>query len=151
MLRLWFQLSCRMLILALVATTIVGCNGPIVVIPGGALGGNVQPAPSLWTQVPETIQLETRPSDPYSINIWAVGIDSVLYVATGADGTRWSEHMTHEANVRVRFGETIFELTAAAVNTPEEQKRVADAYITKYDLDADDWVVDGLIYRLDRR
>ncbi len=145
------QLSSRILILALVTAVTIGCNGPIVVIPGGALDGNVEAAPSLWTEVPDTIQLETRPSDPYSINIWAAGVNSDLYVATGVDGTRWSEYLSREADVRIRFGETIYELIASAVDTPAEHKRVADAYIAKYDLDADDWVVDGLIFRLDRR
>ena len=38
--------------------------------------------PDGWTFTNEvdTVQLETRPGDPYSVNIWCVAIEGALYV-----------------------------------------------------------------------
>ena len=49
----------------------VGC-GPFVLLPGGRLDGSPAPTPSNWSSTSEvdTVQLETRPEDPYSVNIW---------------------------------------------------------------------------------
>ncbi len=50
---------------------VAGC-GPFLLLPGGKLGGATAPAPSDWAFADEvnTAQLETRPEDPYSVNIW---------------------------------------------------------------------------------
>jgi len=69
--------------------------GPIVMIPGGALDGEVEPAPSDWTFSDEikTVQLETSPDDPYSVNIWGVGVGQDFYVASGSSSNAWAEHL----------------------------------------------------------
>ena len=53
----------------LVGAVVVAC-GPIVMIPGGELSGTPAPVPESWdfTNEVDTIQLETRPEDPYSVN-----------------------------------------------------------------------------------
>ena len=52
---------------------LVGC-GPIVMVPGGELSGTTTPVPADWafSDAVETVQLETRPDDPYSVNVWGV-------------------------------------------------------------------------------
>ena len=140
------------LITVLCAGLVVSCNDPLVVIPGRALSGEVKSAPVLWNDVPDTIQVETRPSDPYSVNIWGVGVDDNLYVSTGEDGTRWTPFIEADPNVRVRINTFIYELTASVVTDSGERDRVTEAYIEKYDMDADDnWMTTGIIFRLDRR
>lgn len=141
----------RLAIVLALALLLVSCGGePIVMLPGGKLGGEVSEPPETWN-VPEVIQVETRPSDPYSINIWGVGIGSDLYIATSGDGTNWSGHLKEDPNVRVRVGETLHALTAVTVTEPEERARVSAAYVTKYDVDVEDnWVEKGLILRFDR-
>ena len=130
---------------------LTSCSDPFIVIPGGQLAGQVSPAPDLWRNVPDTIQVESNPPDPYSINIWGVGIGSDLYIATSADGTTWSRYLENDPAVRVRIDNAIFELSAVLVTEPIERKRVLDAYVEKYDEDAgDSFVTDGLILRLDR-
>jgi len=121
-------------------------------IPGGELSGAIKPAPDVWDSVPDTIQVEFRPSDPYSINIWGVGIDQDLFIATGSDGTTWSEFLDVDANVRVRTQGDLYLLTAVEVFDEPERSNVVTAYLKKYDVDREEgWVKTGMIFRLDRR
>jgi hypothetical protein len=136
------------------ALLISACGDPFIVIPGGKLSGAVTPAPADWSMVHgvETIQVETRPGKPYSINIWGAGIGGDLYIATSPDGTTWTEFIAGNPQVRVRIDEQLFELTAVKVTDTDEQRRVSERYAEKYELEGDDnWVADGMIFRLDRR
>jgi hypothetical protein len=131
----------------------VACE-PISMLPGGTLSGEVQPPPDEWSVAvdAEVIQLETRLADPYSINIWGTGLGPDLYVATGGDGTTWTEFIAQDPRVRVRIGAVIYELTAVRVDDAREQSQVAAAYVAKYALDPEDnWVSQGMVIRLDRR
>ena len=128
-----------------------GCSEPFVTIPGGKLHGEMLEPPDAWAEVPETIQLETRPTDPYSINIWSVGIGPDLYVATGSEGTAWTEFIARDPNVRVRLGGGLYQLQAAEVDEADARTQVVRAYADKYDVDPQDgWVAEGRIIRLDR-
>lgn len=136
------------------ALLLAGCEEPVVVFAGGELSGTVVPAPDDWSAVDaiDTVQLETQPHDPYSINIWAAAVDRDLYVATGPDGTNWTQHIAADARVRLRAEGNIYELDAFLVRDEAERARVAQAYVRKYDVDEDDsFVTRGMIYRLDRR
>ena len=142
----------RSLIYVTFIISLIGCSDPLSMIPGGGLSGQVQAAPGNWVNVPETIQVEWRSSDPYSINIWGVGIEKDLYIATGEDGTRWSEFVSSDPNTRVRLATSLYELKAITVTDSAERDRVEAAYVAKYDLDMEDnWVHAGLIFRMDRR
>lgn len=112
---------------------VVGC-GPFLLLPGGQLDGVATPAPSDWgfTDEVDTVQLETRPEDPYSVNIWAVGTGPLLYVHAGANRSRWVENMEADPDVRVRVDEALYELRASRVEGADEFARFADAYETKY-------------------
>lgn len=127
---------------------------PFIGFPGGALSGTEQQKPQDWSAADGlvTIQLETRPDDPYSVNLWGVGIGPDFYVATRPDGTTWSENIDANDNVRLRVADNVFSLKAISVSDPEERKRVSEAYIAKYDADLEENIgADGLIYRLDAR
>lgn len=114
--------------------SLTGCGGPFVLLPGGALEGETRPAPRDWafSDGISTIQLETRPADPYSVNIWAVGLDSALYVHAGANRASWIEHMESDPRVRVQLGDQIYSLRAARVTEASEFARFANAYEIKY-------------------
>jgi hypothetical protein len=60
---------------ALTLSMILGC-GPFLLLPGGKLDGVAQSAPADWSIADEvdTVQLETNPHDPYSVNIWAAAM-----------------------------------------------------------------------------
>ena len=142
----------RLFVGLFLAFALPGCGEPFVTIPGGELSGRVAEPPAEWSEVPYTIQLETRPSQPYSINIWSVGIGPDLYVATGADGTTWSGFIAQDDAVRARFEEHLYPLRAVLVTDAAERLRVAEAYAAKYQVDAEQgWVAGGAIFRLDRR
>jgi len=137
-----------------VSVLLTGCDEPFIVLPGGALSGDVVQAPEQWGNVGDTdvVQLETRPSDPYSVNIWTVAIGHDLYVATGEDGTRWTANLEQDRNVRLRIDGNVYALRAMPVVEPAERAAVAAAYVSKYGVDSDDnWVAAGQIFRLDRR
>ena len=141
----------RTLILLACALVTAGCSEPFVTIPGGELSGQVLDPPEDWGNVPETVQLETRPGDPYSINIWSVGVGSKLYIATGAEGTSWTEFIAQDPNVRVRMGTGLYRLQASLEDDPAARRQVALAYSVKYEVDPQDgWVNQGMIIRLDR-
>lgn len=133
-------------------SVLAGCSEPVMVIPGGALDGEVEVPPAMWIDVPETVQLETRPAKPYSVNVWALGIGENLYVATSADGTTWSAFIEADPSVRVRMHEKIFALSATEVFDLSERQAVSSGYVSKYKVDPEDnWVAEGMILRLDRR
>jgi hypothetical protein len=141
-------------VFVLLLTMLVSCGDPVMILPGGALKGTPTPAPADWSSVADvkTIQVEFRPSDPYSHNIWGVGLGHDLYIATSAKGTRWTPFLAEDPKVRVRIGDALYDLTATPVTDAAERTRVADAYSLKYDIKADDnWVTGALIFRLDRR
>ena len=110
--------------------------GPTLLLPGGALGGQTSTPPSdwAWTDEISTIQLETRPEDPYSVNLWAVGIDQKLYVHAGVNYSAWVENIEGNSAVRVRIDEKIYELAASRVEDQTEFDVFSDAYENKYGL-----------------
>jgi hypothetical protein len=130
------------------------CSEPFIVFAGGSLDGDVADPPSEWSILAEieTVQLETQPDDPYSVNVWAAAVASDVYIATGENGTTWSEHFDVNRDVRLRIDGQIFDLEAVRVDDPAELQRVSAAYVGKYGLERDDnWVTTGQVFRLDRR
>jgi len=135
--------------LALVA----GC-GPFLVIPGGKLDGAAAPTPDDWSFTNEvsTVQLETRPQDPYSVNIWAVGIGPGLYVHAGANRSNWVLHIEADPRVRVRVEGKLYEATASRVTDQDEFDRFSDAYHEKYGVrPRNENVAEVYLFRLESR
>jgi hypothetical protein len=110
--------------LALVLVAALAACGPILLLPGGELEGKMVPAPSDWafTDDVSTVQLETRPDDPYSVNIWAVGLGPGL----------WVENMEADPHVRLQVEDAIYELRSSRVERQDEFDRFSDAYEKKY-------------------
>jgi hypothetical protein len=132
---------------------VAGC-GPFLILPGGELDGSTAPAPNDWSFSAEasTVQLETRPEDPYSVNIWAVGMGPVLYVHAGANRTSWVEHMEANSDVRVRIEDKLYELRASRVENQDEFTRFSDAYEEKYgSRPRNENVAEAYLFRLDAR
>ena len=137
-----------------VLVLVAGCGDPLMTLPGGALSGVATAVPPDWSSVTDvkTIQVEFRPQNPYSHNIWCVGLGRDLYIATSGKGTRWTPFVATDPRVRARVGTALYDLLAVNVSDATERTRVADAYGAKYDLVGDDnWVNGALIFRLDRR
>jgi hypothetical protein len=133
---------------------LVGCD-PIVMIPGGQLSGELTPTPDNWrfTDATDTFQLETRPSDPYSVNVWAIAIDDSIFVVAGSGmETTWAQHIANDDRVRLRVGEAIYELRASEDEAQETREAFLVAAKRKYDFDSEGEDVDeAMLFRLDPR
>jgi len=114
--------------------------GPLGPIAGGELSGTATSPPPDWhfTDAVETVQLETRPEDPYSVNIWGVAYEDAFYVAAGGgDESAWVMHVAEDPRVRLRIGDRLFELQAQRVDDPAVRDAVMQALIRKYDFQPD--------------
>ncbi|MEM9175748.1 MAG: hypothetical protein AAGC67_10975 [Myxococcota bacterium] len=111
-----------------------GCSGPFFLFPGGALEGDVAPVPADWSFTDEisTIQIETNPADPYSVNIWVLELDGALYLHAGANRAAWVEHLEADPRLRIKIEEKIYELQSSRVTDADEFARFADKYEGKY-------------------
>jgi hypothetical protein len=128
--------------------------GPVLVLPGGELEGELVSPPADWSFGDETstIQLETRREDPYSVNVWAVGLGPALYVHAGANRSTWVELLEAHPNVRVRVEEKLYELRGTRVEDQAEFTRVADAWERKYDIRfRNEIVAEAYVFRLEMR
>ena len=120
--------------LLLTLLLIVGC-GPFLVFPGGKLDGIAKPTPSDWsiTNDVDTVQLESDPEAPYSVNIWVVAMDGGLYVHAGANHNTWVAAMEEDPAVRLRVNDAVYPLSASRVIEQAEFDRFSDAWENKYD------------------
>jgi hypothetical protein len=128
--------------------------GPTLLFPGGPLDGDTAAAPRDWafTKDVSTIQLETSPADPYSVNLWAIGLGDALYVHAGANRSTWVENLEADPSVRVRIDGTIYLLSAARVESQAEFDAFANAYEAKYGTrPRNESVTEVYLYRLTSR
>ncbi len=115
----------------------LGCD-PISMLPGGALPGTVKPTPVDWsfTDSVEIVQLETRPEDPYSVNVWGVAAEGAFYVASGrGESNAWAKHLSEDSRVRLRVNEDLYELRAVRTDDPSEREAFLEAAHQKYDFE----------------
>ena len=143
----------RVFLLGVMALALIACD-PIGPIPGGALSGEPAAAPEDWTNVAreKTVQVQTRPANPYSINIWGVAVGHDFYIAAARETNRWAKYIETDPDVRLRIGTTLYDLRAVRVTDTAELARVQSAYETKYDVgDKDNRPQERFVFRLDRR
>ncbi len=114
----------------------LGC-GPTGPLPGGKLRGEAAsevPADWAFADAVKNVQLETRPSAPYSVNVWGAGIGKFFHLASGEGGeSAWAQHILADPEVRLRVGDTIYELRAVRVEDDAERERFLAALKRKYD------------------
>jgi hypothetical protein len=127
-------MNVRAFVPALLCGLLAACNGPFVLLPGGPLQGETAAVPGDWTFTEEvdTVQLETLPSDPYSVNIWVIALDEHLYVHAGTNRSNWVENIETDPNVRMQIEGSIYELAASRVESQDLFDRFSDAYEEKY-------------------
>ncbi|MFT6015372.1 MAG: hypothetical protein ACI809_001129 [Candidatus Azotimanducaceae bacterium] len=92
----------KLLILS-VCCLLAACDGPLSIIPGGALRG--EEIPLILSSVPVdggVIVLETKPDNPYSVHVGFVVIDKNMYIDPAEERT-WYEYILADPRVRVRF------------------------------------------------
>ena len=121
----------------LVVSLALGCASPFLGLPGGALTGELVTEPvDDWSFADDLfVHLETRPSDPYSVELNYIVLDGQLYIDP-AEGKAWLDHIRADPRVRVRFDGKVYPATAVLVGQPGE---------------LDGFDADRFIYRLDSR
>lgn len=128
-----------------------GCNGPLMLLPGGQLDGEIRPAPSDWAFAGDygTAQLETRPEDPYSVNVAFTVDEGRLYVNAGDTETQWVKNMTANALVRFRMDAVLYDLRAERVTDADEIAAFARAWTSQSTFRRDPTDLDQVwLYRL---
>ena len=145
----------------LCAALLLAACGPLGPFPSGELSGELESEPvSDWAflDAHETVQLETRPDDPYSLNIWIVRHSGRAYISTslilGEENPAeraWVQHVGADPRVRLRVGSTLYERRAVRVLDPGEAAAALDALLTKYEVDPGERSDGAWIFRLDPR
>jgi hypothetical protein len=128
-----------------------GCSGPFGLLPGGELDGNPAAPPSDWSFAGDygTAQLETRPEEPYSVNLAYTIIAGVLYVNAGDTETQWVTHMIDNPLVRLRLDGVLYDLRAQRVTDAGEVAAFAKAWTSQSMFRRDPADLDEVfIYRL---
>jgi hypothetical protein len=124
----------RLFLLLAVASTFA-CTSPFLGMPGGELRGEVVTQPVTdWSFVDDLfVILETRPSDPYSVQLNYIVREGQLYIDP-AEGRTWFEYIRADPRVRVRFDGKIYPVTAVLVGEPGELEGFdADRFIYRLD------------------
>ena len=121
---LWLR-SLAVVLLLLVVVLAGACNGPVGLMSGGKLEGEVKPVPENWAFLGESgqMQLETKPGAPYSVNVNYTILDGTMYVNAGDTETVWVKNIAANPAVRLRIGDAIYELRAERVTDPAEIAR----------------------------
>jgi hypothetical protein len=123
----------RALLLALVPLLLaVGPCGPI---PGGRIDGELVSAPAGWrfTDDVSTIQVETRPEDPYSVTTWCFTDGTDLYVPSrNAERKPWVQNVTRDPRVRLRIDDRVYEMQASRVTDQTDLRRLIPLLRAKY-------------------
>ena len=130
---------------------VLGCKGPIAVFPGGSLSGEVRPAPSDWAFAGDygTVQLETRPGEPYSVNIGFTILNDRLYINAGDSETQWVKNISANPLVRLRMTGLIYNLRAERVTDSTEIAAFAIAWTNQSMFRRDPTTLEQVwIYRL---
>jgi len=108
---------------ALLVLVLLGgaCGGPALMVPGGELTGEVVTTPiDDWSFVDDRfVDLETRPGDPYSVELNYVVRDGHLYI-DAAESRTWHAYIRADPDVRVRFDGRIYPVKAVRVERAEE-------------------------------
>jgi hypothetical protein len=139
----------RFVLLLALATS--GCNGPWFLLPGGKLDGDAAPAPADWAfaGAEGIAQLETRPEDPYSVNVGFTVMDGGLYVNAGDTETQWVKNIAANPLVRLRVDGALYDLRAERVTDPPEIAAFGAAWTSQSMLRRDPTALDEVWpYRL---
>lgn len=135
--------------------------GPLGPLSGGKLGGEPHRGdlPN-WDFVAdvETVQLETRPDDPYSVNTWVGSYDGRLVVPTslilGDDEPterEWVRNVQADPRVRLRIEGVVYELKAERVEDEATLEGARAALLSKYEEEPTDHARRAWIYELGPR
>ncbi len=126
-------------------------SDPFGTIPGKRLRGEeVTESIDDWSfaQQYRRVNVEVRPSDPYSVNAGYFVHERALYVSSSQ--SRWAQLMLQNPNVRVRVGDKLYRVRATRMegaNLEQAQK----AYSDKNSRRTPEQVAERWFFRMDSR
>lgn len=138
----------------LLACVALACREPFSVLPGGKLEGELRPAGAGFSPADGfgTAQLETRPEDPYSVNITYTVVNGRSYVNAGDTETTWAKNLNADRRVRLRVDGALYELRAERVTDREEIAVFGKAWLSQSSTRKDPARFDEVwLYRLGER
>ena len=146
---------------ALTSILLAACAGdPIGPFAGGKLSAPQSDAPySDWSQIQwvDTVFIETRPTDPYSVQTWVISMDDTLYLPTSliagdsADARTWVQNVLADPSVRVQINDAVYPMHAERIIDAEHHQRALSAFQTKYASELpeiDDHALNAWIFKL---
>ncbi len=145
---------CRFVFLLALSLSLAACDGPFGITSGGELSGTVEDPPVVWQFEAEAglAQLETRPEDPYSINLAYVQLDGRLYVYAGDTRTNWVQHIEQNPLVRILIDETLYPVRVVRVSDDEELAAFAAQWTSRGMFQRDPLQFEEVwLYRLETR
>jgi hypothetical protein len=84
----------------------------------------------------ETIAVETRPDDPYSVTTWCFTHGGYLYVPSREPREKkWVAYIAEDDRVRLKIGEQIYERRAVRVTDEAVIEAIVPTVIEKYELE----------------
>ena len=116
--------------------------------------GTIADTPTTWQLEAESglAQLETRPEDPYSVNLAYGQLNGHLYIYAGDTKTNWVEHIEQNPLVRILVNETIYSVRAVRVFDDEELTAFAAQWTSRGLFQRDPMQFDQVwLYRLEAR
>ena len=129
-------------LLGIVAAAARFADEPIGPFPAGAMSGElVADAPPDWRAVGDTIELQIRPSDPWSLRTYAIPHGGELYVPSfHAARRRWVPVALADPRVLVRVDGRLYERTIEPVTDPALRAALAGEMATRHGYAADGMV-----------
>lgn len=129
----------------------MGCDGPLPFMAGGRLDGRVATTPTEWAfdEDFDLAELESRPEDPYSVNVAYTQLGGRLYVNAGDTETEWVKHISANPLVRLRVSGVLYELRAERVTSPDEIAEFGEAWVSHSMIHRDPTALEEVwLYRL---
>ena len=130
------SLTLRLTLTLLFVLPIVSGWGPCGPITGGRIAGEL--ATELvndWTFTDDisTIQIETRPDDPYSVTTWCFTDGPHLYIPSrGAPTKPWVKNVLADPRVRLRIGGKVYAMRATRVTDDGQRGKLIALLKKKY-------------------
>ncbi len=127
-------------------------SDPFGTIPGKRLRGEEVTEPiDDWSfaQQHRRVNVEVRPSDPYSVNAGYFVHERVLYVSSSK--SRWAQFMLQDPNVRVRFGDKLYRVRATRMEDPADLEQARQAYSDKNPRRTPEQIAERWFFRLESR
>ncbi len=122
--------------------TIAGCSNPMGPFSGGRLSAPESATPfTNWSHIAnvDTVFVETRPDDPYSVQTWCISVDEQLFIPTSlilgdsdATARTWVQNVESNGQVRVQIDDTVYPMQAMRITDKELHARVLSAFQAKY-------------------